>query len=203
MANKKLSIYAQSGEGTRGQLMAISTDEGTAGIGGTTNHYMGNLTVHGGVLTVQGGKRAAGIGSGWYNKDPKGHWYQEPSGYMTVYDGNISSIGGEGGAGIGGGCGYKNIGQRGLETATTTCRAADSTARPTSPAFTSGTGRRYTRSDCENLSWQVLTDRTRKPQGRNALGLLFQRTSRRRRETRRLLLQSGVIRICFPGRQRK
>jgi len=81
--------------------------------------------------------------------------------------------------------------------------SADSTARPTSPAFTSGTGRRYTRSDCENLSWQVLTDRTRKPQGRNALGLLFQRTSRRRRETRRLLLQSGVIRICFPGRQRK
>ena len=115
MANKKLSIYAQSGEGTRGQLMAISTDEGTAGIGGTTNHYMGNLTVHGGVLTVQGGKRAAGIGSGWYNQDPEGHWYQEPSGYMTVYDGNISSIGGEGGAGIGGGCGYKNIGQRGLE----------------------------------------------------------------------------------------
>ena len=110
--NHKLSIHCQSYESKMGELIITSgyIDE-AAGIGSDwdgdeTNgqRKAGDLTIHGGKLSVTGGKISAGIGGG----------YKQQAGKTTIYGGDIKAYGGSGvvhygGAGIGGsehGCGH-------------------------------------------------------------------------------------------------
>ena len=90
--NCTLNIYVQAG-GTGG-LLAYGY-----GLIGTTIragiHNLGNVVVHGGVVTAQGATTCAGIGS---NDDDR-----ERTGSFTVYDGTVSAVGGRWAAGIGGG----------------------------------------------------------------------------------------------------
>ena len=83
-----LSIYGQSG-GT-GKL--VSKPDHGPGIGGMADTVGGSLYIHGGVIEVQGGPNAAGIGGG-----------NHESGYqnIVIYGGTVTAQGGSSGAGIG------------------------------------------------------------------------------------------------------
>ena len=102
-----LYIHSQSYGSSMGKLDVKSgyKDE-AAGIGSDWDgkktagtRTAGNLEIHGGKLTVQGGGAAAGIGGGHY----------QHAGTITIFGGDIKATGGEGtweyggGAGIGGG----------------------------------------------------------------------------------------------------
>ena len=94
-----LHIYGQSNDS--GQLIVNQTETGYAGIGGgpgksdgyVNDARLGELHVHGGTLTVQGGKYGAGIGGG--DNGYAGRYFQ--------YGGTVTATGGDYGAGIGSG----------------------------------------------------------------------------------------------------
>lgn len=97
-----IHIYGQTA-GT-GKLIAESTSEYDAGIGGTKKffHYGpeyniggGNVIVYGGDITAKGGEKAPGIGCGDYNGEVTG-------GMLRVFGGKITARGGDYAAGIGG-----------------------------------------------------------------------------------------------------
>ena len=81
-----------------GSLNAQSTGTGAPGIGG--RYSFGNIVIAGGTITTQGGKYAAGIGSGYVKND------KYSSGNITITGGNVTATGGYGGAGIGTGLAY-------------------------------------------------------------------------------------------------
>ena len=86
-----LSIYGQYG--STGKLVAVN-NEGDAGIGCGPNSGVGDITIHGGKIEADGGKYAAGIGSGEE---------RQMGSHITIYGGDIKAFGGEYGAGIGSG----------------------------------------------------------------------------------------------------
>ena len=80
-----------------GTITATSLDKYFSGIGGGSDGSGGDVTIYGGTIKAQGGKDAAGIGSGEeQHNDVNG-------GTLTVYGGTIEARGGMFGAGIGGG----------------------------------------------------------------------------------------------------
>ena len=93
-----LNIYAQSA-GT-GKLEATGVDARNSGIGGNGNDHTkdsgGTITINGGIINATGGKWAAGIGCGGFNKSLLG-------GTITINGGTVNATGGDNGAGIGGG----------------------------------------------------------------------------------------------------
>ena len=78
-----------------GGVITVKSGDSAAGIGSGSQGSCGNISVYGGVITVNGGLYAAGIGSGSYGS----------CGNISVYDGNITATGGRNAAGIGSGGG--------------------------------------------------------------------------------------------------
>ena len=78
-----------------GTITAEGGDYG-AGIGGADQGNAGNITIYGGTIKADGGKEAAGIGSG----DDCG---AASAGNITIYGGTIKAWGGANSAAIGGG----------------------------------------------------------------------------------------------------
>ncbi len=95
-----LTVFAQS-EGDKAGKLIANGDKRCAGIGGIMDCASGNITIHGGKITANGGDYAtqiaggAGIGGG-NNGD---------SGPVVIYGGDITANGGTAAAGIGGGYG--------------------------------------------------------------------------------------------------
>lgn len=78
-------------------ISAETLQENNSAIGGGWDGSGGDITIYGGIVKAQGGRDAAGIGSGEEQKrDLHG-------GVLTVYGGTIEAHGGRHGAGIGGG----------------------------------------------------------------------------------------------------
>ena len=111
--NARLFIYSQSDGDSQGRLVVTNSYEDAAGIGGGQNTTCGEITIHGGNLTVTGGEGAAGIGAGGYETEcsftgiPPLFFTTEDhistDGTTTVYGGSVTATGGKKGAGIGGG----------------------------------------------------------------------------------------------------
>ena len=109
----KLFVYSQSDGDSQGRLVVTNSYEDAAGIGGGQNTTCGEITIHGGNLTVTGGEGAAGIGAGGYETEcsftgiPPLFFTTEDhistDGTTTVYGGSVTATGGKKGAGIGGG----------------------------------------------------------------------------------------------------
>ena len=89
-AGNTLTIYVQQA-GT-GKIETGTVDSHYAAIGGDDGYANGLITINGGVITVTGGRDAAGIGGGY-----------QGSGNVTVNGGVINATGGYGAAGIGSG----------------------------------------------------------------------------------------------------
>lgn len=89
-AGNTLTVYAQQA-GT-GKIETGTVDSHYAAIGGDDGYANGLITINGGVITVTGGRDAAGIGGGY-----------QGSGNVTVNGGVINATGGYGAAGIGSG----------------------------------------------------------------------------------------------------
>lgn len=91
----KLTVWGQ--ENGTGELNVTNPDEESAGIGCDSNRGFGTLVVNGGTLNINGGGRAAGIGTS----------YQPITNTVnvTINGGTVNTRGGEYGAGIGGGQG--------------------------------------------------------------------------------------------------
>lgn len=87
-----LYIYSQSFGDNMGKLTSNTTTWSWPGIGGKDG-YTGTIVIHGGDITANGGRYAAGIGG----REDK------PSGTITIYNGKVTAQGGASGAGIGGG----------------------------------------------------------------------------------------------------
>ncbi len=87
-----LYIYSQSFGDNMGKLTSNTTTWSWPGIGGKDS-YTGTIVIHGGDITANGGRYAAGIGG----REDK------PSGTITIYNGKVTAQGGASGAGIGGG----------------------------------------------------------------------------------------------------
>ena len=96
----QLNIYSQSDGSSQGQLIVTNSYEDAAGIGGSQGQECGEITIHGGIIDVTGGIRAAGIGAGAYGDEDNAR-----DGVTTIYGGTVTARGGEYGAGIGGGAG--------------------------------------------------------------------------------------------------
>ena len=101
-SGKSLTIYGQNGQ--NGQLTVSNPDDYNAGIGGESFYYrndasLGAITINGGIVTVQGGYRAAGIGVGGTDNTDDG----VNSGSITINGGTVTANGGTKGAAIGGG----------------------------------------------------------------------------------------------------
>ena len=103
----ELNIYSQVGDyksppadSNEGQLIVTNSYEDAAGIGGSQGQECGEITIHGGIIDVTGGIRAAGIGAGAYGDEDNAR-----DGVTTIYGGTVTARGGEYGAGIGGGAG--------------------------------------------------------------------------------------------------
>ena len=96
----QLNIYSQSDGSSQGQLIVTNSYEDAAGIGGSQGQECGEITIHGGIIDVTGGIRAAGIGAGAYGNEDNAI-----DGVTTIYGGTVTARGGEYGAGIGGGAG--------------------------------------------------------------------------------------------------
>lgn len=95
------TIYGQTA-GT-GKLTATSTSDYAAGIGGGYRKDAGSITIHGGVITAQGGQRQSAIG-GYLNYYGAGigGGRSASAGTVTIYGGTISATGGVNSPGIGG-----------------------------------------------------------------------------------------------------
>lgn len=92
--DNSLTIYAQSTDTTAmGQLIATSTTEQVAGIGGELDGSNSNVTINGGTITAKGGNGSPGIGGGNHGSGSN----------ITINGGNVKANGTTGGAGIGGG----------------------------------------------------------------------------------------------------
>lgn len=65
----QLNIYSQSDGSSQGQLIVTNSYEDAAGIGGSQGQECGEITIHGGIIDVTGGIRAAGIGAGAYGDE--------------------------------------------------------------------------------------------------------------------------------------
>lgn len=92
--NNSLTVWSQSADVTKaGKLVITSPESCFAGIGGNDLESGGSFTLCGGVLTVNGGYKAAGIGGG--RSGGGGSFY--------VYDGYLTAVGADYGTGIGGG----------------------------------------------------------------------------------------------------
>ena len=98
-SGKSLTIYAQSTGGSMGELTAVATSNGYAGIGGDSGSC-GTITVNGGKITATGGggtntAAGSGIGCGYYGS----------AATITINGGEVTATGGSsplrGGAGIG------------------------------------------------------------------------------------------------------
>ena len=63
-SNKSLTIYAQSTGSSMGKLEAGHVGNRNAGIGGTSGHAGGMVTINGGSITASSGDEGAGIGGG-------------------------------------------------------------------------------------------------------------------------------------------
>ena len=96
--NAHIFIYGQTGD--TGQLTVTNSYENAAGIGSSDGKECGEITIHGGTISVTGGKWAAGIGAGAHGSSSRAK-----DGITTIYGGNVTATGGEFGAGIGGGAG--------------------------------------------------------------------------------------------------
>lgn len=92
-----LTIYAQGGGS--GALVISQPERGDAGIGGSSA-TCGSILITGGVITAQGGEKAAGIGGGYIETDAE---MPLEAGAVTVSGGRITATGGTDGAGIGAG----------------------------------------------------------------------------------------------------
>lgn len=90
-----LTIYAQSEGDNMGRIIARTTENDKADIGGEKNTLAGKLIIHGGDIDAQAQKKyAAAIGGGFSSKY---------GGTIVIYNGTITATGNGGGAGIGGG----------------------------------------------------------------------------------------------------
>ena len=92
----KFMIYVESSEDKANVGRLIVNNDAysyAAGIGGGDGADGGDIEIHGGEITVQGGKKAAGIGGG----------DNGAGGTFCLYDGKVTVTGGDYGAGIGGG----------------------------------------------------------------------------------------------------
>lgn len=106
-----LFIYSQSNGKHQGQLTVTNSYSDAAGIGCGQAGTCGNITIHGGVLDVTGGKGGAGIGAGGYETKTEftGQLpfpftfidYYATDGTTTIYGGKITAYGGKNAAGIG------------------------------------------------------------------------------------------------------
>ena len=93
-SNAKLSIYVQSDGGGMGKLVARTSVNDHAAIGGEKNDLAGTVRIHGGYIDAQASKKlGAGIGGG----------YGDGSGMkeITIYGGTVIAKGVNNGAGIG------------------------------------------------------------------------------------------------------
>ena len=94
-SDNSLTIYAQSDGGSMGVLNAEvpTSDDYSAGIGGSNGQSCGTVTINGGAITARGGDNGAGIGGGSGGS----------GGTIVINGGAITARGGDNGAGIGGG----------------------------------------------------------------------------------------------------
>ncbi len=87
---RSLTVYGQYRN--TGKLIATSNESNNAGIGAIENdQFFGYVTINGGDISAQGGRYAAGIGSGVTS-----------FGSITINGGKVKAVGGTGAAGIGG-----------------------------------------------------------------------------------------------------
>ena len=99
--NATIIIYSESDGDHEGRLVVTNSYDDAAGIGSSTRHNSGTITIHGGKLNITGGKNGAGIGAGYYPNGDDAETF--PKGPITIYGGTVTTNGGEKGAGIGGG----------------------------------------------------------------------------------------------------
>lgn len=103
----ELSIYSQSDGDNQGKLIVTNSYEDAAGIGCAKSLKCGEITIHGGVLDIHGGKYGAGIGGGGsLSTITTELWtitYGATDGKTVIYGGDITVQGGYKAAGIGGG----------------------------------------------------------------------------------------------------
>lgn len=112
-AGHSLYIYSQRESDTdeaQGKLTVTRDTKNAAGIGGHEATGMGDLLVHGGIISATGSAYGAGIGHGAFDSSSKAF----KSGTMRVFGGKITAQGGESGAGIGGGAGWNGEGNNGI-----------------------------------------------------------------------------------------
>ena len=94
IGENRFTVWAQSEDGmTCGRLTVTGAGKYQAGIGGNVQENAGEVTIHGGMVTVCGGEYGAGIGGG---QDGLGGMVTISGGTAVVTGGNLS-------AGIGGG----------------------------------------------------------------------------------------------------
>lgn len=112
-AGHSLYIYSQRESDTdeaQGRLTVTRDTKNAAGIGGHEATGMGDLLVHGGIISATGSDYGAGIGHGAFDSSSKAF----KSGTMRVFGGKITALGGYSGAGIGGGSGHGGDGNNGI-----------------------------------------------------------------------------------------
>lgn len=112
-AGHSLYIYSQRESDTdeaQGKLTVTRDTKNAAGIGGHEATGMGDLLVHGGIISATGSDYGAGIGHGAFDSSSKAF----KSGTMRVFGGKITALGGYSGAGIGGGSGHGGDGNNGI-----------------------------------------------------------------------------------------
>ena len=111
-AELKMNYITVDGEGTTLKIfgqekgtgkLTIEDPDGIKAAIGPGNENGGNVVIHGGVITANGGTGSAAIGSGYTVEVPSGKSKPIHFGRIEIYGGTINAKGGSGSAGIGGG----------------------------------------------------------------------------------------------------
>lgn len=103
------AVYAQSTSNSMGELFAKGpythavNHYHSAGIGGTPQGEVGNITIHGGKITAIGGGYAAGIGGGYYGSAGGNKQHGYGGGNIKITGGMITATNENGTSGIGAG----------------------------------------------------------------------------------------------------